>query len=90
MTIKALRTLLAIHRHGGFGAAGKAVGLTPSAVSLQIGGLEQRLNVRLFERGGRAPRLTAAGHLAIARAREILRLYDELPTVLASTGEIAG
>jgi len=90
MTIKALRTLLAIHRHGSFAAAGKAVGLTPSAVSLQIGGLEQRLNVRLFERGGRTPRLTASGHLAITRAQEILRLYDELPTVLASTGEIAG
>ena len=90
MTIKAMRTLLAINRHGSFAAAGKAIGLTPSAVSLQIGGLEQLLDKRLFERGGRTPRLTAAGHLALARAREIVRLYDEMPGALAASGEIAG
>jgi len=90
MTIKALRTLLAIERHGSFAAAGKAVGLTPSAVSLQIGGLERQLDARLFERGARMPRLTTAGHVAVTRAREILRLYDELPGALAAGGEIAG
>jgi DNA-binding transcriptional LysR family regulator len=90
MTIRALRTLLAIERHGGFGAAGKVVGLTPSAVSLQVRDLERRVQARLFERVGRTPRLTPAGHLAIARAREIVRLYDELPGALAATDEVTG
>lgn len=90
MSIKALRTLLAIARHGSFAAAGKSLGLTPSAVSLQIGGLEQRLHAKLFERGARTPRLTPAGHVAIARAQEIIRLFDELPGALATDDAIAG
>ena len=36
MSLRALRTLQAIARHGSFAAAGKAVGLTQSAVSLQV------------------------------------------------------
>ena len=42
MSIKALRTLLAIARQGSFAAAGTAIGLTPSAVRLQIRGLGVR------------------------------------------------
>ncbi len=90
MSIKALRTLLAIARQGSFAAAGTAIGLTPSAVSLQIRGLERQLDLRLFERRGRIPRLTPEGHAAVARAQEIVRLYDEMPATLAATGEIAG
>lgn len=90
MSIRALRTLLAIERHGSFAAAGKAVGLSTSAVSLQVRDLEQRMSTRLFDRIGRAPRLTAAGHAAVVRAREIVRLYDELPGALAAGGAIAG
>lgn len=90
MSIKALRTLLAIERHGSFAAAGKAVGLTTSAVSLQVRDLERRVNATLFERGGRLPRLTTAGHSAVTRAREIVRLYDELPAALASGEAVAG
>ena len=41
MSLRALRTLQAIARHGSFAAAGKAVGLTQSAVSLQVKALEE-------------------------------------------------
>jgi LysR family transcriptional regulator, glycine cleavage system transcriptional activator len=52
-------------------AAAKQLGLTESAVSHQVKGLEHFLGVALFERNGRALRLTPAGmrfHRAIQPA----------------------
>ncbi len=46
--LRALRTLQAIARRGSFAAAGKAVGLTQSAVSLQVKALEDEFGAPLF------------------------------------------
>ena len=61
MSLRALRTLQAIARHGSFAAAGKAVGLTQSAVSLQVKALEEEFGAPLFDRSRRLPVLTEAG-----------------------------
>ncbi len=50
MSLRALRTLVAIARHRTFARAGEAIGLTQSAVSLQTKSLEEAFNVRLFDR----------------------------------------
>ncbi|CEG51723.1 Transcriptional regulator, LysR family [Stutzerimonas xanthomarina] len=90
MSIRALRTLVAIAQHGSFARAAEAVHLTQSAVSLHVRALEEELNVRLFDRSKRLPVLTDSGHLAVERAREVLSLYDSIAAELGDASELRG
>jgi DNA-binding transcriptional LysR family regulator len=90
MSLRALRTLIAIAQHGSFVRAAAAVHLTQSAVSLQIRSLEEELNTELFDRSRRLPVLTDAGHLAVERAREIIRLYDDMGADIGGETELRG
>lgn len=90
MSLRALRTLVAIAQHGSFARAAEAVHLTQSAVSLHIRGLEEEFNAPLFDRSRRLPVLTEAGHVALERAREILALYDGIALELGEDGELRG
>lgn len=56
-----ITVFLGVIEEGSFSAAGRKLGLSPSAVSKSISRLERRLNVRLFERIGGAIRLTHEG-----------------------------
>lgn len=58
MKFEFLITLDAILRHGSFAAAADDVGLTPSAVSLQVKRLEEYLGRPLFDRSGRTAKPT--------------------------------
>ena len=62
---------------GGFSAAARALGLTPSAVSKQIGLLEDRLGARLLHRTTRRVALTEVGAAFYERARGVLSALDE-------------
>ena len=86
MSLRALRSLAAIARHGTFARAADAVGLTQSAVSLHVRALEQEFHVSLFDRSRRQPVLTEAGHAVVARAQEILALYDGVAGDVARDG----
>ena len=90
MSLKALRTLVTIARHGTFARAADLLSLTPSAVSLHIKTLEDELQVVLFDRSRRQVVLTEAGQLAVARAETILAAYDELADALASGPSLRG
>lgn len=78
MELRYLRTLVAIADHGGFAAAGAAIGLTQSAVSLQVKAMEAELGEILFDRTKRPPLLNTKGAALVERAREIVRLCSEL------------
>ena len=90
MSLKALRTLVTIARHGTFARAADLLSLTPSAVSLHIKTLEDELQVPLFDRSRRQVVLTEAGQLAVARAESILAAYDELADALANGPSLRG
>lgn len=62
---------------GGFSAAARATGLTPSAVSKLIGRLEDRLGARLLHRTTRSISLTHEGVAFYQRSVRILRDIDE-------------
>lgn len=62
---------------GGFSAAARATGLTPSAVSKLIGRLEDRLGARLLFRTTRSLSLTHEGVAFYQRSVRILRDIDE-------------
>ena len=57
---------------GGFSAAARQLGLTPSALSKLVTRLEDRLGARLLQRTTRRVQLTAEGEAFYARARPIL------------------
>ncbi|WP_115717771.1 LysR family transcriptional regulator [Gallaecimonas mangrovi] len=77
LNLEALRSFVAIHESGSFQRAAARVNLSPSAVSLQIGKLEELLGQRLLERNARRVALTEHGDLLLYRARMLLSLNDE-------------
>lgn len=87
MTIRLLRTLVAVADHKTFSAAAQAVHVTHAAVSQQMQTLEADLGLVLFNRSTRTPELTPVAHQVVAKARQILADYDNLvPSVLADGG----
>lgn len=84
-----LRTFVEVVDSGGFSQAAERLMRGQSAISLQIKRLEERLNVKLFDRGPRHVRLTAEGELILDTARRILSLNEELISKLDEP-EMAG
>jgi DNA-binding transcriptional LysR family regulator len=89
MNLRQLRTLVAIAEQGSFTAAGNAVGLSHSAISLHVKALEQELGVALVDRAQRPPRLTARGAALVEQARRMAALVDEI-RALGSDEVLAG
>jgi DNA-binding transcriptional LysR family regulator len=89
MNLRQLRTLVAIAEQGSFTAAGNAVGLSHSAISLHVKALEQELGVSLVDRAQRPPRLTARGAALVEQARRMAVLVDEI-RALGSDEVLAG
>jgi DNA-binding transcriptional LysR family regulator len=86
MTIRLLKTFIAVASHGTLAAAAREVGLTQAAVSIQMRGLEEHLHAKLFDRTGRAVALSAAGRDLVPRAREVVALYDNLAVGASDKG----
>lgn len=69
---------------GSFSAAGRRLGLTPSAVSRLVSRLEDRLGTPLLLRSTRALRPTAEGEIYLARARRLLAEIEETERLVAA------
>jgi DNA-binding transcriptional LysR family regulator len=82
-----LALLVEVVARRGFARAGAALGVRKSTVSRRLGGLEERLGVRLLERSGRGHRLTEAGR---AYHAEAARLVAEARRLDERTGEARG
>src|SRR5271155_3983663 len=77
LPLNALRAFDAAARRLSFAGAAEELGVTPSAVSQQIRGLEKRLGRPLFERLNRAMKLTEAGEqLALPLSGLFLEMSD--------------
>lgn len=85
-----LEVFAAVARGGSLSAAGRALGLTPSAVSRRIDRIEARLGVRLMLRTTRAITLTAEGQSYLAAARRIIADLDESERIIADRGAPRG
>lgn len=81
LPLSALRAFEAAARTGSFRAAAADLGLTPSAVSHAIRGLEDLLAAPLFLRDGRSIRLSPQGETLMAHVE---RGFGELRTGIAS------
>jgi DNA-binding transcriptional LysR family regulator len=90
MNLKALQSLLAIHDAQSFQEAARRLGVTQSAVSMQIKTLENDLGVELFDRSVRPPSMTNAAVAIIKPAREIIALAQSIRESLHDQSTLAG
>lgn len=89
MDIKTLYTLVAIADHGSFAEAGNRIGLSLSAVSMQVRALEEELGLSIFDRSRRPPVPTDAGLALVHRARDMIAHWESMSAALkrgATTG----
>jgi DNA-binding transcriptional LysR family regulator len=73
---------------GGFSAAARSLGVTPSALSKLVTRLEARLGVRLLNRTTRQLGLTPEGHAFFLRSKRILEDIDEAESEVTRYPEI--
>lgn len=78
MTLVQFRIFAAIVDTGGFTTAGETLGLTQSAVSHAMAGLEDELGARLLERKRDGVHLTELGELVLSHIRAILTRTERL------------
>ncbi|WJN57981.1 MULTISPECIES: LysR family transcriptional regulator [unclassified Pseudomonas] len=91
MDLANLNAFIAIAETGSFSEAAERLHLTQPAVSKRIAGLEQQLDVRLFDRLGREVNLTEAGRALLPRAYQILGVLDDTRRALTNlNGEVSG
>jgi LysR family transcriptional activator of nhaA len=82
-----LRYFWAVAHDGNLTRTAALLGVSQSALSVQIAKLEDRLGHKLFERRGRTLLLTEAGRLVLDRADVIFGLGDEVLALLGGRAE---
>jgi DNA-binding transcriptional LysR family regulator len=86
-----LRAFAEIVEQGSFARAAQQLGVSPSALSQIIRGLEERVGVRLLNRTTRSVAVSEAGERFLARVGPALRELDEAQNELANLrGEPSG
>jgi LysR family hydrogen peroxide-inducible transcriptional activator len=87
ITLKQLRYLAALARHGHFGRAAEACAITQPALSMQIRDLERTLGVTLVERRPGDAMLTHIGREIARRGEEVLTASHDLVDFARHCGE---
>lgn len=86
MDFLALTDFNLVARHGGFGRAARESGRPKATLSRRVADLESALDLRLFERGARALKLTEEGRALYERTSVLLTELDETAAQIASGG----
>lgn len=88
VSLRDLALVQAVHRHGSFNSAARAMHISPSGLSHQVQKVEQALGAPLFERGGRKIVPTAGGQRLLQQIDALLAAAEHLQQV-ARAGEVA-
>ncbi len=83
VTLWGIEVFLAVAEEGSVSGAARRLGVSPSAVSQQVAGLEQAVDAQLLDRTGRPVRLTPAGAMFRRHAQTILNAEAEARAELA-------
>lgn len=84
MNLLALADFTLVARHGGFGRAARETGRPKATLSRRVADLESGLNLRLFERGSHALKLTEEGRALFEKTSALLTELDETTAAIAS------
>ncbi len=84
--LRLLRVFQAVATAGGFAKAQSALGISQPAISAQIAKLEDRLSVRLCDRGPKGFALTEGGTAVLRETTELLNQIDAAAARLNSIG----
>jgi DNA-binding transcriptional LysR family regulator len=84
-TIDGIKTIVAVVETGSFTAAGVRLSMSKALVSKYVGEVEQRINVRLFNRSTRRLSLTEAGKEYYDRAVPLLEEFTALADNVAAS-----
>lgn len=90
MQTRTLNTLVTIVDAGSFAGAAKRLNMTLSAVSMQMKTLERDLDVQVFDRTVRPPRLTIKGREIVTHARAVLEGEHALLEACRPEGDLRG
>jgi DNA-binding transcriptional LysR family regulator len=82
--IKQMNYFVEVVNHGGMTNASKALYIAQPTISKAIKDLENELSMPLFDRSKRQIVLTDAGEIFYKKSKEILALYNNLPTEINS------
>ena len=88
VSLRDLALVRAVHRHGSFNSAARAMHISPSGLSHQVQKVEQALGAPLFERGGRSIVPTAGGERLLQQIDAVLAAGEHLQQV-ARAGAVA-
>jgi DNA-binding transcriptional LysR family regulator len=88
LELQQLRQVLALAEHGSFVRAAAVLHISQPALSRSIQNLERRFGSDLFVRSRSGAVPTDLGRLYIERARDVLRMADELDQEAASHGNL--
>ena len=72
ITLEQLRVFITVVEEGSFSAAAKKLHRAQSAISYSISNFQELLEIALFDRSFRKPRLTENGHKILGKAKEVL------------------
>ncbi|MBB6253604.1 hydrogen peroxide-inducible genes activator [Nitrospirillum iridis] len=89
-SLKQLRYLVHLHEHRNFSRAAESCNVTQAALSSSIQELETVLRLRLVERTRRMVAFTAVGEQVVEKARELLRVAQDLGNIGHGDGALAG
>ncbi|MFZ1482365.1 MAG: LysR family transcriptional regulator [Paracoccaceae bacterium] len=89
VTLWGIEVFLAAAEEGAISAAARRLGVSPSAVSQQLSGLEAALGTALMDRSARPMTITPAGAMFRRHAQTILNAADEAKAELA-LADLAG
>lgn len=81
MNLRFLQAVVAIAEQPSFAAAAKVLGLSHSAISLQVKTLEEELQLQIVDRSTRPPTLTDTGFALVEHARRMLAIADDVRTL---------
>jgi DNA-binding transcriptional LysR family regulator len=88
LELQQLRQVLALAEHGSFVRAAAALHISQPALSRSIQNLERRFGTQLFLRSSSGAVPTDLGRLYMERARDLLRMADELDREAVSHGNL--
>jgi len=90
VSIRELKTLIAVAEHGSISAAAERVFLSVPAAAAQIAKLEDEFKTTLLNRARKPAQLTPQGHALVLRAKELVAHYSQLYEAVSSSEDLTG